>query len=475
MGLIGRKKEINRLNELYNRTRSEFVVLYGRRRIGKTFLVRHIFQDRMTFQHTALASNSLSQQLVNFHHSIVHTFGTQDQKKRPKNWLEAFQLLKRNLELRPEEKKLIFLDELPWLDTPRSGFLPAFEHFWNSWASARKDVLLIVCGSAASWMIGKLLNNRGGLHNRITEHIRLKPFCLAECKLLVESMNIEWNIHQLMEMYLVLGGVPYYWSLISKGKSAAQAIDELVIGKSALLRNEMQNLYAALFKNHQAHEAIVKALSTKKMGLNRDELLKLSKQPNGGGATKVLEELEQSDFIRRYNPIGRKSRESIYQLTDFFTLFNFNFLENDKKASPQSWLSFIDHPRHRAWSGYAFELLCLMHTDQLKYALGISGIEVNQACWRSKESKPHQIDLIMERRDQIINIFEIKFSIAPFTIDKEYLQVLMEKIDAFKRETQTRSSVHLTMISPYGIKSNAYSGAIQNTFDAEDLLVDSGR
>lgn len=365
--------------------------------------------------------------------------------------------------------------ELPWLDTPRSGFLSAFEHFWNSWASSRNDVLLIVCGSAASWMIGKLLNNRGGLHNRITEHIRLKPFCLAECKLLIESMNIEWNIHQLMEMYLVLGGVPYYWSLISKGKSAAQAIDELIIGNSALLRNEMQNLYASLFKNHQAHEAIVKALSNQKSGLNRDDLLKLSKQPNGGGTSKVLDELEQSDFIRRYSPIGRKSRESIYQLTDFFTLFNFNFIDNDKKENPLSWMSFIDHPRHRAWSGYAFELLCLLHTDQLKRALGISGIEVRIACWRSKGSKPYQIDLIMERRDQIINLFEMKFSIAPYTIDKLYHQDLMDKLDSFKRESHTRSAVHLTMISPYGVKSNSYSGNIQNALDAEDLLVDLGK
>ncbi|HOY48228.1 MAG TPA: ATP-binding protein [Flavobacteriales bacterium] len=470
MELVGRNKEIIRLNELFERNRSEFVVLYGRRRIGKTFLVRKMFQNRMSFQLTALANASLSNQLLNFHYSLVQTFGDSSSNKSPSNWLEAFQLLKQGLENLPEGKKLVFIDELPWLDTPRSGFLSAFEHFWNDWASNRNDVLLIVCGSAASWMIGKLLKNRGGLHNRVTERIHLKPFCLAECKAMIESMGLEWSLHQLLEMYQVLGGVPYYWSLLSKGKSATQLIDDLLLGGSALLRNEMQNLYASLFTNYQAHEAIVKALSTQKSGLNRDKLLQLSKLPNGGGTTQILEELEQSDFIRKYSPIGRKSRDSIYQLTDFFTLFHFSFLENSKKATPQSWMSYIDHPRHRAWSGYSFELLCLMHTDQIKRAMGISGIEVNVASWCAKGDKPIQIDLLMERRDQVINIFEMKFSIAPYSIDKSYQQELLTKIDTFRRETKTRSAVHLVLVSPYGLQANSYSGTIQLALTGEDLI-----
>ena len=240
MELVGRNKEIIRLNELFERNRSEFVVLYGRRRIGKTFLVRKMFQNRMSFQLTALANASLSNQLLNFHYSLVQTFGDSSSNKSPSNWLEAFQLLKQGLENLPEGKKLVFIDELPWLDTPRSGFLSAFEHFWNDWASNRNDVLLIVCGSAASWMIGKLLKNRGGLHNRVTERIHLKPFCLAECKAMIESMGLEWSLHQLLEMYQVLGGVPYYWSLLSKGKSATQLIDDLLLGGYALLRNEIE-------------------------------------------------------------------------------------------------------------------------------------------------------------------------------------------------------------------------------------------
>ena len=225
-----------------------------------------------------------------------------------------------------------------------------------------------------------------------------------------------------------------------------------------------------MFTNYQAHEAIVKALSTQKSGLNRDKLLQLSKLPNGGGTTQILEELEQSDFIRKYSPIGRKSRDSIYQLTDFFTLFHFSFLENSKKATPQSWMSYIDHPRHRAWSGYSFELLCLMHTDQIKRAMGISGIEVNVASWCAKGDKPIQIDLLMERRDQVINIFEMKFSIAPYSIDKSYQQELLTKIDTFRRETKTRSAVHLVLVSPYGLQANSYSGTIQLALTGEDLI-----
>lgn len=470
MEFVGRIYETKRLNEIFNRNRSEFLVVYGRRRIGKTFLLRHTFSKRISFHHTALANSGLNAQLLNFNTSLHRSFGSLLPHSPPQNWIEAFQRLQKGLEQLPDGKKLVFIDELPWLDTPRSGFLPAFEHFWNSWAAARNDIMLVVCGSAASWMISKILKNRGGLHNRVTERMHLKPFTLAECKMLTKELGIEWNLHQLMEVYMILGGVPYYWSLLPRGKSAAQAIDTLLFGDNALLGHELTNLYASLFKKYRTHVAIIRALASRKIGLTRDALIRQSKMPNGGGTTRVLEELEQSDFIRKYTPIGRKSRESLYQLCDFFSLFHFNFIENKQQRQANTWLSQLDHPQHRTWSGYAFELLCLQHTEHIKKALGISGVDIRVASWRSAGQKPLQVDLLFERRDKIINLFEIKFSSAPFALDKKYAAELAEKLETFRRETKTRSAVHLSMISPYGLKSNTWSGMVQVNLEGEDFL-----
>jgi AAA+ ATPase superfamily predicted ATPase len=472
MNIIGRKKEIEQLQSLYKSDKSDFLVVYGRRRIGKTFLIREVFKEKFAFQHTALANEDLQSQLMNFNFSLQNQFNSKIESPKPSNWLEAFQFLAAHLEKSKAKRKLIFIDELPWLNTPKSGFLSAFEHFWNAWASAREDVFLIVCGSAASWMVSKIVKNKGGLHNRITARIHLRPFNLSACEALAKKQGIQWNKHQLMEMYMALGGIPYYWSLIPKGISAAQAIDHLFFENSALLKDEMQNLYASLFKNHEGHETIVKTLATSRTGLTREKLISKSKLPNGGGTTKILNELEQSDFMRKYTPIGRQSRESIYQLTDFFTLFFFNFIHKKGAKGANSWMNQIDHSAHRAWSGYAFELLCLLHVEQIKLALGISGIDVNIASWRSKSDKPKQIDLLLERRDQVINVCEIKFSMAPYLIDKKYHQELLEKIAVLKSETKTRHAVHLTFISPYGLKQNSHSGITQQDLKADMLFED---
>lgn len=473
--IVGREQEVMLLKSLLQSPSSEFVTVYGRRRVGKTFLIRETLAPYFSFQLTGIYNASLQQQLFNFHTELKKEKANAFSGKElpvAENWFSAFQQLITLLQKNQEKKKVIFLDELPWLDTSRSNFIPALEHFWNSWASARKDILLVVCGSAASWITNKLINNKGGLHNRVTHKIKLMPFTLRECELFLQSKKIKWNRYQVIEAYMAMGGIPFYLDALKPGLSAAQNIDRLCFHPTGLLKNEFQNLYASLFKNADNHIAVTEGLSKKLKGLTRDEIITLSKLPNGGGITKVLDELEESGFIRKYQPFNNKIKNSVYQLADFYTLFYYRFIKNSTTTPGNYWMNLYDSPKHRAWSGYAFEQVCQTHVSQIKKELGISGIQTNEASWRSsKSANGTQIDLLIDRKDQVINICEVKFSINEFTIDKKYAATLRNKIGVFRTETQTRKSVFLTLVTTYGVKPNEYAtGLVQNNITMDALF-----
>jgi uncharacterized protein len=471
--LTGRKKELETLKSLLNSNKSEFIAVYGRRRVGKTFLIRSAFNQQFTFQVTALANATLSQQLTNFYVALQKVYPAIEHSAST-DWFSAFQQLIAYTEGKKEDRKIIFFDELPWFDTQASGFIQALEHFWNSWASARNDIILIVCGSAASWMINKLINNKGGLYNRVTKRIKLAPFSLHECELFLQSKNTVLDRYQIIQLYMAFGGIPFYWDEVMPGKSAAQNINEICFSENGLLRNEFPNLFRSLFNNYHKHEAVINALTQKAKGLTRDEILNLTGLPNAGSTTKVLQELEESGFIRKYTPFGKKSRNSLYQLNDFYSLFYQRFIKNSLSAEQDNWLTYIDSPKYRIWSGYAFEQVCLYHFTQIKQALGISGVQTSVSAWRSKsKTEGAQIDLVIDRRDQVINLCEMKYSINPFAIDKKYAEELRDKAGIFKSETNTRKSVFLTMITTFGLKSNNYStGLIQNDLKMDILFAD---
>ncbi|MDP3557885.1 MAG: ATP-binding protein [Bacteroidota bacterium] len=468
--LIGREKEIALLNEKFASPKSEFVALYGRRRIGKTYLIRNVFENKFTFKLTGLAQVNLQEQLTNFDMAM------QDQypkivRENPTNWMKAFQQIKQIIESSKQKKKIIFIDELPWFDTAHSGFIPALEHFWNSWASAKKDILLLVCGSAASWMINTLINNKGGLHNRITQKIKIEPFTLKECDELLKHKKIALDNYQLVQLYMALGGIPFYWEAIEKGLSASQNINKICFEANGLLIGEFDNLFKSLFTKAERHQAIISALAKKSKGLTREEISTGSMLANGGGLTRLLNELEESGFIRRYVPFGKKSRNSLYQLSDFFSLFHIKFIKDQKTFDKNHWLKLIDSPKHRAWSGYAFEQVCLAHVPQIKKALGIDGIKTETSSWKSVQAKDGaQIDLVIDRRDGVINLCEMKFSISPFIIDKKYDAELRNKIGAFKTETRTKKSLFLTMLTTFGLQVNTYSGNVQNDLKMDVLF-----
>lgn len=468
--LLGRKEEAALLHKKWTAGRSEFVAVYGRRRVGKTFLIRNVFEGKFTFRMAAMSNASLQEQLANFNAAMQEQY-PHTGLTGAGNWMEAFGQIKQLAAKSRQKKKVIFIDELPWFDTPHSGFIPALEHFWNSWASERKDILLLVSGSAASWMINTLINNKGGLHNRVTQKIKLEPFTLQECEAFAKHKKITLDGYQLIQLYMVLGGIPFYWEAVEKGLSAAQIVNKLCFEPNGLLSGEFDRLYQSLFHKAERHEAIVAALAKKGKGLSRDEISRESKIPTGGGLTRLLDELEESGFIRRYAPFGKQLRNSLYQLSDFFSLFHIRFIKGRKTFDNDHWLKMIDSPKHRVWSGYAFEQVCLAHLPQVKKALGISGVETETSSWKSAGSgKGAQIDLVIDRRDGIINLCEMKFSIGQYVIDKKYDAELRNKIAAFRSETQTKRSVFLTMITTFGLQPNSYSGNVQHDLTMDILF-----
>ena len=289
MQLVGRRNEISNLEWDLQKNESQFVAIYGRRRIGKTYLIREMFSDTFTFAHTGLRGGDKKAQLAAFRSSLVR-FG---RTKCPTlgNWLQAFDELYNLISDAPRGRKVVFIDELPWMDTPRSDLLVGLESFWNARVSARpeKDVFLVVCGSASSWIVKNLLGDVGGLYGRLTDRIWLRPFTLAECEKYVDRLGLSMSRQEICEAYMVFGGVPYYWNLLRPNMSLAQNIDALFFSEHGALRDEFGFLYASLFRNAADHVAIVEALSGKKCGMTREEIASATGQKMGGNFKTRLE------------------------------------------------------------------------------------------------------------------------------------------------------------------------------------------
>lgn len=469
--IIGREKEISLLKECYDSERAELAAVYGRRRVGKTFLVKNYFRDKFDFYVTGIYNGTRKEQLTFFNKQLCEYSGLP--YPYTDNWFDAFDQLKHYLTTLNKRKIVLFFDEMPWMDTPRSGFLKAFELFWNSWAAARPQIKMIVCGSATTWMMSKLLDNIGGLHNRVTRRIRLSPFTLYECEKFLEKQGIVWNRHQIAEAYMIFGGTPYYLQLLRKSYSLSQNVNRLFFSENAELKDEYTFLFRSLFKNASLYKNVVELLSRKVKGLTRMEIKTALKITEGGTLSEVLENLCNCDFVRKYSAFGKKERDVLYQLTDLFILFHLKFVKNSSGHDEHLWSNMIDSPERRAWSGYSFEQLCLHHIPQIKQKLGINGIQSDVCSWNAVADKGHkgaQIDLIIDRRDQIVNLCEMKYSTKEFEITKKYDEEMRERRELFRELTNTRKALHLTMVTTYGLKQNAYSGMIQSEILLDDLF-----
>lgn len=473
--IIGRKKEIEQLHDALESEYSEFVAVYGRRRVGKTFLVREAFDYKFTFQHAGLAKSNMKKQLSAWKSSLKDAglkVGA-----APKSWIDAFDLLKDLIRQSPDEKKVIFIDEMPWMDTKRSEFVPALEHFWNGWASGRKDVLLIICGSATSWIINKIIKNHGGLHNRVTHKVHLKQFTLCECMQYAESQKLGMTMRQVLECYMIMGGVPFYWSFLDRRLGLAQNIDRIFFDNDAVLKGEYDELYSSLFREPEPYIKVVTTLGQKKIGMTRDELVSEGNLSENGKLTQILEDLEYCGFIRKYKQFGNKVKGTVFQLTDFYTLFYFRFIANNEGGDTTFWSRSLGSTMHNQWSGVAFERVCLTHVNQIKAALSIGGVISSEAAWHSTQNKKNsqtargaQIDLLIDRNDDIIDMCEMKYYTDEVSLDEEEETKILNRMLRLKEETQTEKAVHAILVTTKGLKRNAHSDCIQSVVTMEDLF-----
>jgi len=469
--LIGRVKETEELVRLEKSDRSEFVAIYGRRRVGKTFLIDKTFEGRLAFEMSGIIEGSKADQLQAFSDALNAAGALTEEGI--KDWHGAFLCLQNYLEhLDVKGKKIVFIDELPCLDTPRSGLVKTLEHFWNSWASKRDDIMLIVCGSATSWMVRNIIDNHGGLHNRITKEIHLRQFSLKETEEYLQAKGCRWNRLMITQLYMVLGGIPYYLSLIDEKKSMSENIDRLFFSQDGELKQEYRRLYKSLFNSPERYIDMVELLAANKQGMTRAEIGKVLKMTSNGHLSNMLEDLEYCDFIRSFRTRDKKIRTNmlLYQLTDFFTIFHYTFCRA-KTTDQHFWSNTIETSTQNSWYGLAFERVCFAHIPQIINALGVNRIHTEYYSWRSRESvKPAQIDLIIERADQLVNVCEIKFSKSEYKITQEEEIKIANRINDFKDETQIRHGIVPTLITTYGLRGNTHSSVVAETVVMNQLF-----
>lgn len=467
---IGREYEIRQLEKYRDSKESEFIIVYGRRRVGKTFLVKEFFDDTYDFKVTGLYKKPKKTQLKNFYLALLE-YGA-SVKKVPSDWLEAFAELKKLLKgLKVERKKIIFIDELPWLDTPKSEFLSAFEGFWNGWGAQQNDLMLVVCGSATTWITNKILSDKGGLFNRAARRLYLMPFTLQETERYLVSRGIHWSRYDIVECYMTMGGIPYYLKLLDNELSNLANIDTIFFKRNGPLWDEFDHLYETLFGNSKGYLKIIEALSTKKSGLTRKEIIGETKLEDNGLLTQMLKNLKDSLFVRAYNTFGYDEKNIVYQLADYFTLFYLHFMKGRQNPDEHFWTHFLDNPGKSSWAGQTFEQVCKDHIMQVKKAIGISALLTDISSWHgATEGGKAQIDLIIDRRDRTTSICEIKFSVGEFVIDKDYEAKLRQKIEVFREATKSKKALQLVMITTYGVRRNAHSGIVQSQVKIDDLF-----
>ena len=470
MKLVGRISETMILANALKSNRPELIAVYGRRRVGKTFLIRNVYKKEIQFEFSGVHKGSMKQQLKNFYLTLSLL---KSGFAKPLDWIDAFHLLGQYIEsLASKKKKVIFIDEFPWLDTRKSNFLPAFDNFWNSFASKRDDLVVVICGSAASYMIQNIIKSKGGLHNRLTEKIPLLPFNLQETEQLLKNNSIKLSRYDILQLYMAVGGIPHYLEKVVPGESVAQTIDRLCFAKDGFLRTEFDNVFASLFDQHDNHEAIIRALASVRKGLTRNDILVKSKINSGGTLSRTLLELEESGFIEKYLPY-QGINDALYRLTDEYSMFYIKYIANTKPSDSSIWSKISGQPGYKIWSGFSFETICIKHLEQIKEGLKISGIHSVSGSWIEKNTaNSAQIDLLIDRDDNVINVCEMKFYKTEFVVDKKYAHEIAGKVNAFCESSKTKKSVFVTFITTYGLVNNQYTRQyVQNELTMDHLFI----
>ena len=465
--IIGRRHEQDLIREYYESPKAELVAVYGRRRVGKTYLIKQCFDETFDFYFTGSFETPRSTQLTLFKKELERYSGRK--LRKPKDWYEAFDALREYISSLHKERVVVFLDELPWMDTPKSGFLSAFSYFWNSWASSVSGLKLFVCGSATTWMLSKFIGDKGGMHGRVNRQIYLRPFTLYETQQFLKSKGVDWEMYQVTEAYMTMGGIPYYIDMLEGNLSLNENIDHLFFqeGAALALRTEYDFIFRSLFRNSKVYRSVVELLANSSVGMSRQNIQEAMKMEDGGFLTEVLDNLCKCDFLRQYAAFGKKEQGQMYQLIDLFSLFHLQFVSNFSGQDSHFWSNMQDNPRRTTWQGYAFEQVCLHHLSEV-------------CSWSCKaftdrdgtQHKGTQIDLIIDRRDETINLCECKFSTDAYAISQDYAERLNSRKETFRALTGTRKSLHTTMVTTYGLKRNKYSDVVLREVTMDDLFRD---
>ena len=474
--IIGRAREYARLDKCMHENVAQLVLVYGRRRVGKTFLINQYFGNTFSFKLTGAYDKPKVDQLLAFANELNRK--THRKVSAPTSWTEAFELLREYIgSLDPEKKCIVFFDEMPWLDTHRSGFLSAFEYFWNDYGASVDNLFFIVCGSATSWLVDNIEHNKGGLFNRQTCKLFLEPFTLCETEEYLISKGIHWSRYDITECYMIMGGIPYYLSLLDKDMSYLQNIDYLFFRKKAEPWDEFDHLYNTLFTQGGNYISVVYELSKKKDGLTREDISRETGLAPNGVLSKIIKNLVDSGFVRENQFFGKKKKDTLYQLADYYSSFYFHYIRDNKGRDEHFWSNTLDFPARKTWAGNMFEQVCKDHIKQIKQKIGILGVLSEESIWFIKANKKKgtsgtQIDMIIDRRDRVIDLCEMKFSLSEYTIDKEYDAALRGRIETFRKNTGTKKAVQIVFITTYGVEANQYSGIVQKQVTLDDLFTE---
>lgn len=475
--IIGRKRESEELMNIYQRKQAQLVAVYGRRRVGKTYLVRELFKDKFVFYHTGVSplelrgANLLEAQLSAFNSSLIR-YGAETEA-RPKDWMEAFNRLATLIgKADKNERAVVFIDEMPWMDTPRSGFMTAFEHFWNGWGAGCGNLMLIVCGSATAWIEDNLINSYGGLYDRVNAEIQLSPFTLHETEQMMQMLNVTLSRYDILQLYMTTGGIPMYLSYVQPGYSLAQIIDMLFFKRKAKLKDEFERLFNSIFRSPEPYKAIVRQLAKRQIGYSRDELAELIGTSAGRSLSNVLSALVASDFIEYYKPFENNKRQMMYRLVDPFCIFYLSQVESRNRGE-NFWRDNENSAMLNTWRGRAFENACLYHVDQIKRALGVSGVSSENSSWTfqgMEGQKGMQIDLIINRSDRVVNLCEMKFVNTEFEVKNDYELKLRDRLCWMVEHVSRRHNVQMTLVTTYGLKYGIHSGIFQRVVTLDSLF-----
>lgn len=471
--LIARHRECEELTKCMQSDKSEFVIICGRRRIGKTYLINKFFDGKFDFKYVGGHNLRTREQLHNFAKALKKY--SRKRMTEFSNWVEAFDALEEYLESLPNnKKKVIFIDEMPWMDSIRSNFVSALENFWNGWANSQDNIVLVATGSATSWMVDKLIKNRGGLHNRITRRLYLAPFTLKETEEYLKKRRTTWDRYEILQCYMVTGGVPFYLDLIEPRETLARNIDRLCFEEDGALCREFDELYNAVFPTAETYISVVRLLSEHKNGLTRKEIGE-GTGLSGTNLTRIISNLEKCNFIGKRAQFGNNKNESIYRLIDFYSLFYFKFIEKNLSLDDAWWTHHLDSSGIYAWQGLTFEIICMEHHQQIKNALGISGMATSVSTWRcypdvKKDLPGAQIDMIIERADRMIHLCEMKFSQKAYNISAEYEKKLRNRMWLFDLKTKNKKPLVHTFITTFGLGEGKHHSIVHSEVKMDDLF-----